>query len=64
MSRQILTVGGGRSGAFSTIGAALSRAEPGASLPSPDTILSVADFPVMPSSDTSTSSAGNSDSTP
>ena len=32
MSRQILTVGGGRSGAFSTIGAALSRAEPGATI--------------------------------
>ncbi|MEV0730544.1 right-handed parallel beta-helix repeat-containing protein [Polymorphospora sp. NPDC050346] len=32
MSRQVLTVGGGRPGAFPTIGAAIARAEPGATI--------------------------------
>ncbi|WP_033346204.1 right-handed parallel beta-helix repeat-containing protein [Catenuloplanes japonicus] len=32
MNRQILTVGGGRPGAYPTIGAALARAEPGATI--------------------------------
>ncbi|MFG1918536.1 right-handed parallel beta-helix repeat-containing protein [Micromonospora sp. NPDC048898] len=32
MSRQVLTVGGGQPGAFATIGAALARAEPGATI--------------------------------
>ncbi|MEU1755729.1 right-handed parallel beta-helix repeat-containing protein [Micromonospora matsumotoense] len=32
MSRQVLTVGGGQPGAFATIGAAVARAEPGATI--------------------------------